>query len=566
LVLADVLETSRDAEPGQAPGSGTADWVAAALEGTLKARAPELHASTRVVGSLSRRVAQELGLDSRAQALLDVSVRVRDIGMISLPDAVVRATAPLPPEAWELINRHPPLGADLLDCLHPVSEAAQIVRGHHERWDGDGYPEGRQGETIPLLSRIIGACDAFVAMASDRPYRRGMGGEAALEQVCRGSGTQFDPRVVDALMAAISAAQTRKTRPGGEAPPAPATRRTRSGLREGQQDLRSAIQQTDVIPAFATAHERLIGAAAAEDNTSAEMVGAIETDTGLTLAILRAAQDLPKRGGVSSVVDAVSALGTQGVLVAASGLPLAQFPWQNSPFDALLHRVRIHAQAVARAAERIARESAAVEADDVLVPALLHDVGKLVLALAGNPLISAMDERVSTPEQRLRQEQQALGIDHASLGALMLGRWGLPQRLAATVGAHHTSSAANEIATYVRLADMVVHQAQGEAVDRATMLRLGQTCGLSGAALRDVLFDLPHAGGSRRRRSDPSPLTKRETEVLRLLAGGKVYKVIGSELGLSVSTIRTHLNHVYEKLGVVDRAQAVLRATEMGWI
>jgi DNA-binding NarL/FixJ family response regulator len=81
-----------------------------------------------------------------------------------------------------------------------------------------------------------------------------------------------------------------------------------------------------------------------------------------------------------------------------------------------------------------------------------------------------------------------------------------------------------------------------------------------------VLYDLPHAGGSQRRRAEPSPLTHRETDVLRLLAEGMVYKQIGSALSLSPSTVRSHLHHTYKKLGVADRAQATMRATEMGWL
>jgi DNA-binding NarL/FixJ family response regulator len=157
-------------------------------------------------------------------------------------------------------------------------------------------------------------------------------------------------------------------------------------------------------------------------------------------------------------------------------------------------------------------------------------------------------------------------MDHASIGGLLLSRWGLPKRLATSVAAHHTSEGDHEVATYVRLADMIVHHTQGEAIDRRKMLRLADGCGLSASALRDALFDLPHAGGSHRRRAEPSPLSSRETAVLRVLAQGKVYKAIAVELGLSTSTVRTHLHNTYAKLGVADRAQAVLKATEMGWI
>jgi DNA-binding NarL/FixJ family response regulator len=157
-------------------------------------------------------------------------------------------------------------------------------------------------------------------------------------------------------------------------------------------------------------------------------------------------------------------------------------------------------------------------------------------------------------------------MDHAGLGGILLCRWGLPKRLAAVVAAHHTAEGENDVATYVRLADMVAHHAQGEPVDRAKMLSLAHLCGLSPGVLREILFDLPHSGGSHRRRAEPSPLSKRETTIVRHLAEGKRYKEIALELGVAVSTVRTHLHNVYAKVGVDDRAQAVLRATEMGWI
>jgi putative nucleotidyltransferase with HDIG domain len=231
-----------------------------------------------------------------------------------------------------------------------------------------------------------------------------------------------------------------------------------------------------------------------------------------------------------------------------------------------MHHSRIHAQSVTRAADRIAREVGVVWSDDLLVTALLHDIGKLVLSHVGTGYAGAADVRTSSPEARVHSERLALGIDHASLGGTLLRKWGLPKRLVSAVAAHHTSEAENQVATYVRLADMLAHHAQGDQVDRTIMLRVAHACDLSTTALRDVMFDLPHLSGSRRRRAESSPLSARETEVLRLLAEGKVYKLIGSELGLSTSTVRTHLHNMYLKLGVGDRAQAVLRATEMGWI
>src|SRR6202035_4757554 len=127
-------------------------------------------------------------------------------------------------------------------------------------------------------------------------------------------------------------------------------------------------------------------------------------------------------------------------------------------------------------------------------------------------------------------------------------RWGLPRKLSKAVSAHHTADGPRELVTLVRLADMVAHQAHGDPVDRKLMLKLAVTSGLSVAALRDAMFDLPPATGSQRRRALASPLSPRETIVLRGLAQGKLYKEIASELGLSTSTVRTHLHNAYAKL------------------
>jgi DNA-binding NarL/FixJ family response regulator len=165
----------------------------------------------------------------------------------------------------------------------------------------------------------------------------------------------------------------------------------------------------------------------------------------------------------------------------------------------------------------------------------------------------------------VQRERRDLRVDHAGLGGALVDRWGLPARLAHAVRDHHSADAPGEMATLVRLADMVARHSQGHPVDRQIMLHLANDSGLSVSALRTVLFDLPQSG-SQRRRAEPSPLSKRETDALRQLAEGKLYKEIAATLGVSASTIRSHLHSAYAKLGVEDRAQAVLLATEMGWI
>ena len=149
---------------------------------------------------------------------------------------------------------------------------------------------------------------------------------------------------------------------------------------------------------------------------------------------------------------------------------------------------------------------------------------------------------------------------------MLARRWALPRSLASVIERHHAEDATDE-AAIVRLADMLAHYVLGGTISPSEMLAAARTMELSPAQLRTVLYELPlPAAGERPRQVEPCPMSTREVDVLRRLAKGMVYKQIASELGLSTSTIRTHLHNVYGKLGAMDRAQAVLIATERGWI
>jgi HD-GYP domain-containing protein (c-di-GMP phosphodiesterase class II) len=379
-----VRPAKAEAEPGENGDLGSVVWVGAAFEAAIKVRAPGVHASTPMARRLAAKVGRKLGLDSQTKTLLDVAVRVRDVGMLGLPDTVVLATKPLSPAQWELVNRHPVLGAKLFEELFVAGPAAQIVRSHHERWDGDGYPDGQAGDAIPLLSRVIAAGDAFVAMASDRPHRRGFSAEVALDYVAQERGLKFDPRVVDALVSAVAGKDTRQIGAPGSTGGGGVNRR-RSSVRTasgGRPGLTSAIAELDLVAAFAPAHERLLAAIATDGTTGGELVTAIESDTGLTVAVLRRAQAVAGRRPIANVADAVAVLSPNEIQEAIAVLPRAEFPWRTSELEVLMHRSRLHAQAVARAADGLAREVRLVQRDDLLVAALLHDIGKLVLARA----------------------------------------------------------------------------------------------------------------------------------------------------------------------------------------
>ena len=154
----------------------------------------------RDVVELSERVATRLGLGDRALRDVHYAAILHDIGKIAVPSDILRKPGKLTDEEFEQIKTHSDVGGRLLERIPFTRSVAPLVRGIHERFDGSGYPDGLAAERIPLGARIVGACDAYDAMISDRPYRRGIGHDAAVQELRRCAGTQFDPAVVAALI------------------------------------------------------------------------------------------------------------------------------------------------------------------------------------------------------------------------------------------------------------------------------------------------------------------------------------------------------------------------------
>jgi GAF domain-containing protein len=152
---------------------------------------------------LALMVGRLLQLDPASLLELEFAARLHDVGKIRVPDAVLHKPGPLDQQEYEVIRCHSAWGAETLSGIPGLEAVAAVVRFHHERWDGAGYPDGLAGARIPLASRIISACDAFAAMTADRPYRQAMDAGDALREVVSGSGSQFDPAVVDALAHAV---------------------------------------------------------------------------------------------------------------------------------------------------------------------------------------------------------------------------------------------------------------------------------------------------------------------------------------------------------------------------
>jgi putative nucleotidyltransferase with HDIG domain len=350
----------------------------------------------------------------------------------------------------------------------------------------------------------------------------------------------------------------------GAAPSRPAPRPGGEG--HGRR-LTAAFQALEQFPALVEPRDRVLRLVREDHHSVGDVVAAVESDLALLVAVLRLANEasVAKAGGpVTSVPDAVSMLGPAGVEAIGLRTQVFDFFERTPAWDREPERFRLHGTATQRAAERVAREVGVREPDELLAGALLHDVGKLVLVHAYPAYPAEIHGAARTPEARLQRERLELGVDHALVGGVLVRRWGLPARLATIVERHHAEDA-EDGAAIVRVADMLAHHAHGQVVEPGKLLEAARAVGLDARALRRIMYELPN-GHQSRRPTEPSPLSERETQILRGLAEGKVYKAIASDLGLSTSTVRTHLHNTYGKLGAVDRAQAVLIATERGWL
>lgn len=178
-------------------------------EGTLEALVSALDARDRETKGHSLRVmqytmdiARVLGIPEGSPEWNDIQrgALLHDVGKIGVADSILHKPGPLTPEEWVDMKRHPDIGFDMLQDIPFLAGAARIIRAHHERFDGKGYPAGLAGDDIPLGARIFVIADTFDAMTSDRPYRRALPPEVARDEIVKNSGIQFDPHAVQAFL------------------------------------------------------------------------------------------------------------------------------------------------------------------------------------------------------------------------------------------------------------------------------------------------------------------------------------------------------------------------------
>ncbi len=183
--------------------SATQAAVVEALAGTLLARDRYTGKHSESVVDLSRHVAGQLGMGSREVETVAAAAHLHDIGKVGIPDRILDKPGTLDEGEWGLMREHPLIGERILKAIPGMSSVAKIVRHEHEHWNGAGYPDNLRGDQIPIGSRILLACDAYSAITTDRPYRAARPHGAAIAELSRCAGTQFDPKVTEALIGCL---------------------------------------------------------------------------------------------------------------------------------------------------------------------------------------------------------------------------------------------------------------------------------------------------------------------------------------------------------------------------
>ena len=167
---------------------------------SLYEKIPEEKNHAIEVGNIAQKIADKINLDMRERKILKEACYFHDIGKISISSFILNKASKLNEEEWYLVKKHSQIGSDIIGSSSENALFIKPILHHHEHWDGSGYPDGLREEEIPLLSRIIAIADAFQAMQSDRPYRKALPREKALELIISERGKQFDPQIVDAFM------------------------------------------------------------------------------------------------------------------------------------------------------------------------------------------------------------------------------------------------------------------------------------------------------------------------------------------------------------------------------
>ena len=367
-----------------------------AIADALDAKDDYVHGHARRVSGYAMAIGRRLNLDMSLLEHLSLAGLLHDIGKIGTPDEILLKPAPLTTTERAVMQLHSERGARMLAGISEMHEVAAAVRHHHERFDGSGYPEGLQGEQIPLTARIISVADAYDAMTSPRPFREALAHEDALLHLEDGSGTQFDPLIVRAFSNFEAIGQIRHSISVGL-----------YGARLTASPLASEVGEFKMD----------------------ELVREIESEPVLAACVLRAVNVGSKQAPTANLRKACEQLGESRLraIITRNCLP--------DEHSKDCERLWEHSLRCATSARLLAEHTALIDPDDAYTLGLLHDIGEVLLR---SLFPAEMDEMQSLSDAvRSDSEVVTFGVEHAQLGQWILESCGLPRALTATVQTHH---------------------------------------------------------------------------------------------------------------------------------
>src|SRR4051795_11946016 len=281
--------------------------------------------------------------------------------------------------------------------------------------------------------------------------------------------------------------ESTKPHSNGKVKPGAVRARNGGSTRAPGARLAAAFEAVEKFPVLMESRARIMQAATADPARISELVETVESDVGLAIAVLRFANRSGGGGGaIGTIPEAIDVLKPSGILAIAGTAPVFDFFEPNGGREMRPEHVRVHALATQQAADEIGRAVGWEDRDELAVASLLHDVGRLVIANLHPGDRGHLDASIKTPEQRLREERDRLGIDHALVGGVLARRWNVPQRIAVAIERHHAEDAEG-LAAVIATADMVAHYAQGEAVTPERLRETAKRCGLGVDGLRSLL-------------------------------------------------------------------------------
>ena len=180
--------------------NGLNEGLLETLAEVIDHRDPYVLEHSKKVAQYAVGIAEQLGLHPNQVELIRKASLMHDVGKLGIPEAILLKPGSLSKDEFDTIKKHPSIGAKILETTRAMHRFIPIVRHHHERYDGNGYPDGLNGQNIPIEARIVALADAVDAMASDRPYRKRQSMEHIIDEIQTKSGTQFDPQVVQAFL------------------------------------------------------------------------------------------------------------------------------------------------------------------------------------------------------------------------------------------------------------------------------------------------------------------------------------------------------------------------------